>query len=271
MFIVRVVREAASWSLWSVLGRWWAGSPMAHGPWGSLSLVFAALSVCGALGGSCDRSLCSSVADDCCAPLSIGEAATCRNGYVAQRTGNGCFGYGEGDYTCCSRDCADGYELIASGSLRNGAYCTGYYGEHGGNGDIVGLESCYQKCLADHECVGFYYDNNPASADNSPGYGHCGFCRAGYTVAYASNGAYDMYQIYYQSDCSTGTNCRSDICTTTQRTAARRATSPAGAAWRATRCKMTGWARRAGHHASARTARSRCINAARRPRRLLAA
>ena len=51
--------------------------------------------------------------------------------------------------------------------------------------------------------------NNPASADNSPGYGHCGFCRAGYTVAYASNGAYDMYR----SDCSTGTNCRSDICT----------------------------------------------------------
>ena len=92
-------------------GRW--GSPMARGPWGSLSLVFAALSVCGALGGSCDRSLCSSVADDCCAPLSIGEAATCRNGYVAQRTGNGCAGYGEGDYTCCSRDCADGYELIA--------------------------------------------------------------------------------------------------------------------------------------------------------------
>ena len=182
---------------------------MAHGPWVTLSLVFAALSVCGALGGSCDRSLCSSVADDCCAPLSIGEAATCRNGYVAQRTGNGCAGYGEGDYTCCSRDCADGYELIASGSLRNGAYCTGYYGQHGGNGDIVGLESCYQKCLADHECVGFYYDNNPASADNSPGYGHCGFCRAGYTVAYASNGAYDMYR----SDCSTGTNCRSDICT----------------------------------------------------------
>ena len=31
-------------------GRWdrW-GSPMAHGPWGSLSLVFAALSVCGAI------------------------------------------------------------------------------------------------------------------------------------------------------------------------------------------------------------------------------
>ena len=105
-------------------GRW--GSPMARGPWGSLSLVFAALSVCGALGGSCDRSLCSSVADDCCAPLSIGEAATCRNGYVAQRTGSGCAGYGEGDYTCCSSDCADGYELIASGSLSNGAYCTGY-------------------------------------------------------------------------------------------------------------------------------------------------
>ena len=96
-------------------GRWdrW-GSPMAHGPWGSLSLVFAALSVCGALGGSCDRSLCSSVADDCCAPLSIGEAATCRNGYVAQRTGNGCFGYGEGDYTCCSTSASDSNCAAAS-------------------------------------------------------------------------------------------------------------------------------------------------------------
>ena len=137
---------------------------MAHGL-GIIVSGVAALSVCGALGGSCDRSLLG-VADDCCAPLSIGEAATCWNGYVAQRTGNGCFGYGEGDYTCCSRDCAT---AMSSQRLdrRNGAYCTGYYGEHGGNGDIVGLESCYQKCLADHECVGFYYDNNPASADNS--------------------------------------------------------------------------------------------------------
>ena len=106
--------------------------------------------------------------------------------------------------TAYATDC--GYELIASGSLRNGAYCTGYYGQHGGSGDIVGLESCYQKCLADHECVGFYYDNNPASADNNPGYGHCGFCRAGYTVAYASNGAYDMYTLsatsqLYRSGC----------------------------------------------------------------------
>ncbi len=33
--------------------RW--GSPMAHGPWGSLSLVFAALSVCGALDALGDR------------------------------------------------------------------------------------------------------------------------------------------------------------------------------------------------------------------------
>ena len=87
MFIVRVVRQLprGPCGLSSGAGGRW-GSPMAHGPWGSLSLVFAALSVCGALGGSCDRSLCSSVADDCCAPLSIGEAATCRNGYVAQRT-----------------------------------------------------------------------------------------------------------------------------------------------------------------------------------------
>ena len=96
---------------------------MAHGPWGSLSLVFAALSVCGALGGSCDRSLCSSVADDCCAPLSIGEAATCRNGYVAQRTGNGCFGYGEGDYTCCSTSASSD---DSGGSNCRSDICTDY-------------------------------------------------------------------------------------------------------------------------------------------------
>ena len=117
---------------------------MARGPWGSLSLVFAALSVCGALGGSCDRSLCSSVADDCCAPLSIGEAATCRNGYVAQRTGNGCFGYGEGDYTCCSTSASSEFSFVANvGSWSNGrAQCQSR------GGDLATIHSAAEDAAA---------------------------------------------------------------------------------------------------------------------------
>ena len=133
-------------------GRW--GSPMARGPWGSLSLVFAALSVCGALGGSCDRSLCSSVADDCCAPLSIGEAATCRNGYVAQRTGNGCFGYGEGDYTCCptsaSSDDSGGSNCVRE--YENDRTCgSHFFGEH-----YQDLDAALAACAANSGCSGVY-------------------------------------------------------------------------------------------------------------------
>ena len=87
------------------------------------------------------------------------------------------------------------YTQVAEGSLRKGAYCTGYYGQHGGSGDIIGLDGCYAYCASDDECVAFYYDGNPASADNSPGYGHCGKCRAGYDVAYAGNGAYHLHQL----------------------------------------------------------------------------
>ena len=51
---------------------------------------------------SCDDGMCSSVGGDCCAPSSLGEAAVCSNGYVAVRTGGGCFTFPDGAYTCCT-------------------------------------------------------------------------------------------------------------------------------------------------------------------------
>lgn len=52
---------------------------------------------------SCDYDdHCTSAGGDCCAPLSIGEAATCSAGFVPVRTGGACFGFGEGAYRCCS-------------------------------------------------------------------------------------------------------------------------------------------------------------------------
>ena len=98
----------------------------------------------GSSGSNCDRSLCSSVADDCCAPLSIGEAATCRNGYVAQRTGNGCFGYGEGDYTCCSTSASSEFSFVANvGSWSNGrAQCQSR------GGDLATIHSAAEDAAA---------------------------------------------------------------------------------------------------------------------------
>ena len=106
------------------------------------------------LDSSCDRSLCSSVADDCCAPLSIGEAATCRNGYVAQRTGNGCFGYGEGDYTCCptsaSSDDSGGSNCVRE--YENDRHCNShFFGEH-----YQDLDAALAACAANSGCSGVY-------------------------------------------------------------------------------------------------------------------
>ena len=43
--------------------------------------------------------LCTSIGDDCCAPL--GEEAKCRDGWVPVRTPEGCWFFPEGDYICC--------------------------------------------------------------------------------------------------------------------------------------------------------------------------
>ena len=55
---------------------------------------------------NCRSDYCTSNWNDCCAPN--GEEATCSNGYAAIYSGAGCFGYDNGDYTCCTGSCADG-------------------------------------------------------------------------------------------------------------------------------------------------------------------
>ena len=64
--------------------------------------------------GYCDESMCSSYGDDCCAPISTGEEASCYGGYSPVRfTGSEaeCWGYDNGLYTCCTGDydVSDGY------------------------------------------------------------------------------------------------------------------------------------------------------------------
>ena len=49
----------------------------------------------------CDDSMCTSQGDDCCAPLSVSEAATCKDAFIPVRTGQACGGYSEGVYRCC--------------------------------------------------------------------------------------------------------------------------------------------------------------------------
>lgn len=49
-----------------------------------------------------DDNLCRDVGNDCCAPLSINEVAKCDGGFSPVPTGQGCFGFQEGKYTCCS-------------------------------------------------------------------------------------------------------------------------------------------------------------------------
>ena len=55
---------------------------------------------------NCRSDYCTSNWNDCCAPG--GEEATCSNGYAAIYSGEGCYGYNNGDYTCCTGSCADG-------------------------------------------------------------------------------------------------------------------------------------------------------------------
>ena len=52
------------------------------------------------LQSDCRTDYCTSNKPGCCAPDN--EAATCSNGYVAVYSGAGCFGYDNGDYTCCA-------------------------------------------------------------------------------------------------------------------------------------------------------------------------
>jgi hypothetical protein len=47
-----------------------------------------------------DDSKCSSSGNDCCAPLSIQETASCVEGYTPVRLNQPCHGYPEGQYTC---------------------------------------------------------------------------------------------------------------------------------------------------------------------------
>ena len=54
----------------------------------------------------CRSDYCTSNWNDCCAPN--GEEATCSNGYAAIYSGEGCWTYDNGDYTCCTGSCADG-------------------------------------------------------------------------------------------------------------------------------------------------------------------
>ena len=49
---------------------------------------------------NCRSDYCTSNWNDCCAPN--GEEATCSNGYAPIYSGAGCFGYDNGDYTCCA-------------------------------------------------------------------------------------------------------------------------------------------------------------------------
>jgi hypothetical protein len=49
----------------------------------------------------CDDSMCTSLSEDCCAPLMTSEVATCKDGFTPVRTGQACGGYSEGVYRCC--------------------------------------------------------------------------------------------------------------------------------------------------------------------------
>eukprot|EP00802_Teleaulax_amphioxeia_P013908 Tamp_13963.p1 GENE.Tamp_13963~~Tamp_13963.p1 ORF type:complete len:237 (+),score=16.65 Tamp_13963:403-1113(+) len=49
----------------------------------------------------CDDAKCTSSGNDCCAPLEIGEAATCKDSYIPVRAGQACGDYDEGLYRCC--------------------------------------------------------------------------------------------------------------------------------------------------------------------------
>jgi len=49
----------------------------------------------------CNNWACSSVGDDCCAPHSISEAATCTDDFTPVRLVEPCGGFGEGNYHCC--------------------------------------------------------------------------------------------------------------------------------------------------------------------------
>ncbi|CAH0367571.1 unnamed protein product [Pelagomonas calceolata] len=131
-------------------------------------------------GSNCDRSLCSSVADDCCAPLSIGEAATCRNGYVAQRTGNGCFGYGEGDYTCCSTSASDSNCAAAS---------TGACLEGGGVDNDCCATCGNGGCASGYTYAGqVVIDSGTLSSTYPDFYPHCGTMYCGNTCCVPSSG-----------------------------------------------------------------------------------
>ena len=55
---------------------------------------------------NCRSDYCTSYGNDCCAPNY--EEATCSNGYAAIYSGEGCWTYDNGDYTCCTGSCADG-------------------------------------------------------------------------------------------------------------------------------------------------------------------
>ena len=60
------------------------------------------------MASECNDDYCTSHGQDCCAPESIHEPATCSNGYLPVRKGQGCWGYSEGVYTCCHPDTSDG-------------------------------------------------------------------------------------------------------------------------------------------------------------------
>lgn len=59
-----------------------------------------------ALPSSCDRAgdrkSCLDIAQDCCAPFELEEEAKCANGLQPVRSGQPCFGFRNGDYSCCS-------------------------------------------------------------------------------------------------------------------------------------------------------------------------
>jgi len=52
-------------------------------------------------GQVCDDRQCTSVGNDCCAPLQLGEEATCTEGYVPIRLDSPCYDFGRGAYKCC--------------------------------------------------------------------------------------------------------------------------------------------------------------------------
>ena len=92
---------------------------------------------------NCRSDYCTSYGNDCCAPNY--EEATCSNGYAAIYSGEGCWTYDNGDYTCCApaTDASAGDTLYYS---KWGDDCQ----ENGGHDDecraFATEEDCWNYC-----------------------------------------------------------------------------------------------------------------------------